>query len=48
MEEPGSGTVAIIGNKKVSVGTLDWIQRFCGPLSFLLHVAGLLIRIYNQ
>ncbi|KAG2703826.1 hypothetical protein I3760_06G155000 [Carya illinoinensis] len=27
MEEPGSGTVAIIGNKKVSVGTLDWIQR---------------------
>ncbi|XP_062176671.1 copper-transporting ATPase PAA1, chloroplastic [Alnus glutinosa] len=27
MEEPGSGTVAIIGNKKVSVGTLDWIRR---------------------
>ncbi|KAL5562876.1 hypothetical protein UlMin_032623 [Ulmus minor] len=27
MEEPGSGAVAIIDNKKVSVGTLDWVQR---------------------
>lgn len=27
VEEPGSGTVAIIENKKVSVGTLDWVQR---------------------
>ncbi|KAL5787657.1 hypothetical protein ACOSP7_004606 [Xanthoceras sorbifolium] len=27
LEEPGSGTVAIIGNKKVSVGTIDWIRR---------------------
>ncbi|KAK4564039.1 hypothetical protein RGQ29_006220 [Quercus rubra] len=27
IEEPGSGTVGIIENKKVSVGTLDWIQR---------------------
>ncbi|XP_021614871.1 copper-transporting ATPase PAA1, chloroplastic isoform X2 [Manihot esculenta] len=27
MEEPGSGAVATIENKKVSVGTLDWVQR---------------------
>ncbi|KAK9943280.1 hypothetical protein M0R45_008894 [Rubus argutus] len=27
MEEPGSGAVAIIENKKVSVGTLDWVRR---------------------
>ncbi|XP_024019896.1 copper-transporting ATPase PAA1, chloroplastic isoform X1 [Morus notabilis] len=27
VEEPGSGAVAIIDNKKVSVGTLDWVQR---------------------
>lgn len=27
MEEPGSGAVATIGEKKVSVGTLDWIRR---------------------
>ncbi|KAF4373696.1 hypothetical protein G4B88_030039 [Cannabis sativa] len=27
MEEPGSGAVATIDNKKVSVGTLDWVQR---------------------
>ncbi|KAM7252244.1 hypothetical protein ACFE04_024127 [Oxalis oulophora] len=27
MEEPGSGAVAIIDNKKVTVGTLDWLQR---------------------
>ncbi|KAK0590374.1 hypothetical protein LWI29_026235 [Acer saccharum] len=27
LEEPGSGTVAIIGNRKVSVGTIDWIRR---------------------
>lgn len=27
MEEPGSGAVAIIGNKKVSVGTLEWVER---------------------
>ncbi|KAL9388027.1 hypothetical protein Peur_021151 [Populus x canadensis] len=27
MEEPGSGAVATIENKVVSVGTLDWIQR---------------------
>ncbi|PIA52175.1 hypothetical protein AQUCO_01000215v1 [Aquilegia coerulea] len=26
-EEPGSGAVATIENKKVSVGTLEWIQR---------------------
>ncbi|GJN15895.1 hypothetical protein PR202_gb02840 [Eleusine coracana subsp. coracana] len=27
LEEPGSGAVATIGEKQVSVGTLDWIQR---------------------
>ncbi|XP_061362408.1 copper-transporting ATPase PAA1, chloroplastic-like, partial [Gastrolobium bilobum] len=29
LEEPGSGAVATIDNKKVSVGTLEWITR-CG------------------
>lgn len=28
MEEPGSGAVATIGEKQVSVGTLDWIKRY--------------------
>lgn len=27
MEEPGSGAVAMIGNKLVSVGTLEWVFR---------------------
>ncbi|XP_040363785.1 copper-transporting ATPase PAA1, chloroplastic isoform X3 [Rosa chinensis] len=27
IEEPGSGAVAIIEDKRVSVGTLDWVQR---------------------
>ncbi|EEF30897.1 copper-transporting atpase paa1, putative [Ricinus communis] len=27
MEEPGSGAVATVDNKQVSVGTLDWVQR---------------------
>ncbi|KAH7834804.1 hypothetical protein Vadar_019907 [Vaccinium darrowii] len=27
MEEPGSGAVATIENKKVSVGTVEWVQR---------------------
>ncbi|KAJ8755603.1 hypothetical protein K2173_022198 [Erythroxylum novogranatense] len=27
VEEPGSGTSGIIDDKKVSVGTLDWLQR---------------------
>ncbi|XP_021899802.1 copper-transporting ATPase PAA1, chloroplastic [Carica papaya] len=27
IEEPGSGAAAIIDNKRVSVGTLDWVQR---------------------
>ncbi|KAH7518586.1 hypothetical protein FEM48_Zijuj09G0187100 [Ziziphus jujuba var. spinosa] len=27
MEEPGSGAVASIDERKVSVGTLDWVQR---------------------
>ncbi|KAK6282294.1 hypothetical protein POUND7_016119 [Theobroma cacao] len=27
IEEPGSGVVAIVDNKKVSVGTLEWVQR---------------------
>ncbi|XP_010526998.1 PREDICTED: copper-transporting ATPase PAA1, chloroplastic isoform X3 [Tarenaya hassleriana] len=26
-EEPGSGAVAIVNNKRVTVGTLDWLQR---------------------
>ncbi|CAH9118656.1 unnamed protein product [Cuscuta europaea] len=26
-EEPGSGAVAVIGQKQVSVGTLDWVRR---------------------
>nr|DAD41143.1 TPA_asm: hypothetical protein HUJ06_015466 [Nelumbo nucifera] len=26
-EEPGSGAVATIGQKKVSIGTLEWVQR---------------------
>ncbi|KAL2937285.1 Copper-transporting ATPase PAA1 chloroplastic [Bienertia sinuspersici] len=26
-EEPGSGAVATIGNKRVAVGTLEWLQR---------------------
>lgn len=28
MEEPGSGAVATIENKKVSVGTVEWVQRY--------------------
>jgi hypothetical protein len=28
MEEPGSGAVATVGEKQVSVGTLDWIRRY--------------------
>lgn len=35
MEEPGSGAVATIENKKVSVGTVDWVQRYVS-LGFLL------------
>lgn len=27
VEEPGSGAVAIVENKRVSVGTLEWVQR---------------------
>ncbi|CAN6557020.1 unnamed protein product [Malus baccata var. baccata] len=27
LEEPGFGAVATIENKKVSVGTLEWVQR---------------------
>ncbi|KAI4342087.1 hypothetical protein MLD38_026745 [Melastoma candidum] len=26
-EEPGSGAVAVIGNQRVSVGSLEWVQR---------------------
>lgn len=28
LEEPGSGAVATIDNKTVSVGTLEWISRY--------------------
>ncbi|KAK6916121.1 hypothetical protein RJ641_018982, partial [Dillenia turbinata] len=27
MEEPGSGAVATVANRRVSVGTLEWVQR---------------------
>lgn len=27
IEEPGSGAVAIVEDKQVSVGTLDWVRR---------------------
>lgn len=29
IEEPGSGTVAIIEDRRVSVGTIDWLRRCC-------------------
>ena len=28
LEEPGSGAIATVDNKKVSVGTLEWISRY--------------------
>ena len=28
MEEPGSGAVASIGKKIVSVGSLEWVRRY--------------------
>lgn len=28
LEEPGSGVVATVNNRKVSVGTLEWITRY--------------------
>jgi Cu2+-exporting ATPase len=41
MEEPGSGAVATIENKVVSIGTLDWIQRYftCWLLCIKYHSA---------
>lgn len=36
VEEPGSGAVATVENKKVSVGTFDWVQRYCGIDLFIL------------
>ncbi|XVE66551.1 hypothetical protein DITRI_Ditri08aG0087700 [Diplodiscus trichospermus] len=36
IEEPGSGAVAIVDNKKVSVGTLEWVQRH-GVAKNLFH-----------
>ena len=35
VEEPGSGAVATVENKKVSVGTFDWVQRYCGTDIFI-------------
>lgn len=35
LEEPGSGTVAVVDNRKVSVGTRDWVCRCCSH-GFLL------------
>lgn len=47
MEEPGSGAVATIDNKTVSVGTLEWVQRLCAAFPFfMLHVQWLLIKLY--
>lgn len=37
-EEPGSGAVAIIGNRKVCVGTMDWLCRFVLLKVFILSV----------
>ncbi|KAH9533788.1 hypothetical protein CY35_18G070500 [Sphagnum magellanicum] len=28
-QEPGSGATAIVEGKRVAVGTLEWVQRFC-------------------
>lgn len=28
VEEPGSGAVATVENRIISVGTLDWVQRY--------------------
>ena len=28
MEEPGSGAVASIGKRMVSVGSLEWVRRY--------------------
>ena len=48
-EEPGSGAVATIENKRVSVGTVDWVQRcvnrFLGILYCVLRI--LLMKIYE-
>lgn len=27
-EEPGSGAVAIVDQKEITVGTLDWLRRY--------------------
>lgn len=35
VEEPGSGAVATVENKQVSVGTFDWVQRYCGIDNFI-------------
>ncbi|KAL0872664.1 hypothetical protein Bca101_022369 [Brassica carinata] len=37
-EEPGSGAVAIVNNKRVAVGTLEWVQRH-GATGNLLHAS---------
>ncbi|CAN8276151.1 unnamed protein product [Cochlearia groenlandica] len=37
-EEPGSGAVAIVNNKRVAVGTLEWVQRH-GATGNSLHVS---------
>ncbi|XVF01573.1 hypothetical protein REPUB_Repub04eG0100700 [Reevesia pubescens] len=38
VEEPGSGALAIVDNKKVSVGTLEWVQRHGVGKNFFLEV----------
>ncbi|CAH2077017.1 unnamed protein product [Thlaspi arvense] len=37
-EEPGSGAVAIVNNKRVAVGTLEWVQRH-GATGGSLHAS---------
>ncbi|XP_044490121.1 copper-transporting ATPase PAA1, chloroplastic [Mangifera indica] len=38
LEEPGSGTVAVVDNRKVSVGTRDWVCRHGVDVSALQEV----------
>jgi cation transport ATPase len=38
LEEPGSGVVATVNNKKVSVGTLEWITRYLSLVLLLIIV----------
>lgn len=48
IEEPGSGTVAIIEDRKVSVGTIDWLRRCCPWDYFLIKYHGVLDLFIQQ